>query len=78
MGSLITPGFHSDQSVYCSEINGVYVMMVVLDSICSVWDIPSGGVTLGCDGNLTLRQALEIQSITIKSTQQNFDLLIRI
>ena len=45
-GLLITPGFHSDQSAYRSEISGLYAMVTVIDSICKVWDLQQGGITL--------------------------------
>ena len=52
-------------------------MVTVLDSICQVWDLQQGGITLGCDGISTLRQDLDIATTIIK-TQQIFDSLNRI
>ena len=75
VGTLITPGFHSDHSAYRSEISGIYAMVTMVESIKHVWGLTKGTITLGCDGDQAGLQALDIHSRTTVCTQQSFDLL---
>ena len=51
MGNVLVSGFKSDQSAYRSEIGGLYGLVIVVEMIKEMWDLTSGIVTLGCDGN---------------------------
>ena len=75
MGTVVVPGYASDQSAYRSEIAGLYAMVLVVEMIKEVWGLTEGGILIGCDGKDALNQSLNVQEIFTVCQQQQFDLL---
>ena len=75
MGTVVVPGYGSDQSAYRSEIAGLYAMVLVVEMIKEVWGLSKGGILMGCDGIEALNQSLNIQKNMTVCHQQQFDIL---
>ena len=60
MGTVIVPGYASDQSAYRCEIGGLYVMLLMVEMIKEVWTLTKGGLEIGCEGKDALNQAINI------------------
>ena len=74
-GNVVVPGFASDQSVYRSEIAGIYGAVLVSEIVKEAWAINKGGIIIGCDGKEALKQAIDIDTKVTSCKQQQFDLL---
>ena len=75
MGTVVVPGYGSDQSAYRSEIAGLYATALVVEIIKEVWGLTKGGILMGCDGIEALNQSLNIQKNMTVCHQQQFDIL---
>ena len=73
-GSCVVPGKTSDQSPYRSEIAGLYCIAVCVRIICTVFDIQSGKVTIGCDGQKALERCVYLRR-TLAPDAKHFDLI---
>jgi hypothetical protein len=51
------PGNDDEQSAYRSELAGIEGTLAVVSSLCTVFDIQQGCITIGLDGDQALRQA---------------------
>jgi hypothetical protein len=58
VGVLKVPGLPADQSSYRSELSGMYGIVVMVEVICTHFEITSGAIEAGCDGLSALRKAI--------------------
>jgi hypothetical protein len=54
---LKVPGLSADQSPYRSELSGLYGIVVMVEVVCTHFEITSGAIEVGCDGLSALRKA---------------------
>eukprot|EP00978_Attheya_sp_CCMP212_P031782 scaffold121357_cov60-Attheya_sp.AAC.2 len=76
-GSLVVPGCSLTMSAYRSELGGLYGIVCVLEDLCIQYTITDGHVTIGCDGQEALWQALGSLS-SISPSASDFDLVAAI
>jgi hypothetical protein len=58
MGVLAVPGVPEDQSLYHSELAGLYGIAMMVQVICKYFGITSGGIKVGCDGQIALQRVI--------------------
>ena len=75
MGTVVVPGYASDQSAYRSEIAGLYAIVLVVEMIKEVWGLTEGRILIECDGKDALNQTLNTQEAFTVCQQHQFDLL---
>jgi hypothetical protein len=73
-GEVVMPGTSQDQSAYRSKLFGIYSIMVCTKKLCEYFQITSGFITLGCDGQSALDKAFNQVSI-LQVGESNYDLL---
>jgi hypothetical protein len=76
-GAVTAPGNAKDQSAYRSELTGIYSIMMCTKNLCEYFNITSGSITLGCDGQSALDKAFNQVSI-LQIGESNYDLLFAI
>ena len=76
-GSCIVPGHAKDQSAYRSELAGLYAIIIMIESVCEVFEIKKGVVEIGCDGISALKQGIVDSDVT-NPHQPQFDLIAAI
>jgi len=59
-GSLVVPGYPSDQSAYRSELAGLYAILIAVETICVYFDIHDGSIEVACDGESALNNAITV------------------
>jgi hypothetical protein len=63
-GDVTVPGTEKDQSAYCSELAGIYSLLICVKHICDFFNIHSVSIELiGCDGQSALDKAFNHVSI---------------
>jgi hypothetical protein len=63
-GDVTVPGTEKDQSVYRSELAGIYSLLICVKHICDFFNIHSVSIELiGCDGQSALDKAFNHVSI---------------
>ncbi len=77
VGAVTVPGMAKDQSAYCSELAGIYCILLCVKKLCEFFQITQGSIELGCDGQAALDKAFNYVSI-IKIEDSNYDLLFTI
>jgi len=75
MGTVKVPGYGLDQSIYRSELAGIYAMVVIVENIKEMWTLTGGGILNGCDGKAAPDQALNIKNNMRSCQQQQFDMI---
>ena len=53
-GSIIATGRPTVMSAYRGGLAGLYMTIVVVNTICKIHDIQQGRITIGCNGKLAL------------------------
>jgi hypothetical protein len=53
--ALASPGISEDQSSFCSELAGLYGIIMMVQAICHQFRITSGGIEVGCNGLIALQ-----------------------
>eukprot|EP00978_Attheya_sp_CCMP212_P021928 scaffold64534_cov32-Attheya_sp.AAC.2 len=76
-GSLVVPGCSLTMSAYRSELWGLYGIVYILEDLCIQYTITDSHVTIGCDGQEALWQALGSLS-PISPSASDFDLVAAI
>ncbi len=74
LGRVIVPGGAEDQSAYRSELAGIYSIFIIVQHICKVYDIRSGSIELGCDGESAINKLFNYVSL-IRMEDANYDIL---
>eukprot|EP00978_Attheya_sp_CCMP212_P032089 scaffold123677_cov34-Attheya_sp.AAC.4 len=74
VGCHVTPGNPADQSPYRSKLSGIYGILCIVEELCKLHDIKSGGITIGCDNEKCLWMAIDKRGTT-SPTSSSFDLL---
>jgi hypothetical protein len=74
LGAVVVPGSAKDQSAYRSELAGLYSILVFVKQLCEFYQISSGSIELGCDGQSALDKAFNYVSL-IRVEDANHDLL---
>jgi hypothetical protein len=74
-GNVVAPGSAHDHSSYCSELSGVYAVLLVTNRLCLYFNIPEGSFLLGCDSQSTLATAFFATSFCHSIKTPCFDLL---
>ena len=72
--NMVIPGEPNDHSAYRSELGGLFGIVVLVHCICITHHITSGSITVGCDGQSALWQAMEHEG-DVNPTSQQFDLI---
>jgi hypothetical protein len=49
LGAHVTPGHPDDQNPYCSEVAGIFAVVVIIEAIITAHHIPSGTIELACN-----------------------------
>jgi ribonuclease HI len=49
IGWNMVPGFLDDHSSYRSELTGILAILTLIKELCTIHDITTGGLTIGCD-----------------------------
>jgi hypothetical protein len=74
--ALATPGIPEDQSSFCSELAGLYRIVMMVQAVCHQFGITSGGIEVGCDGLIALQRAFgEDFMVTPDIKDSDYDLL---
>jgi hypothetical protein len=73
-GAVIVPGNAEDQSSYRSELAGIYSIFIAVKHICQFFNIQSGSIELGCDGESAIDKVFNYVAI-IRMEDSNYDLL---
>ena len=68
------PGALTDQSVYHSELGGIYAITVMTKTICNIFGIVEGRITVMCDGLSALNQASS-PNASIQPNSKHFDMI---
>jgi hypothetical protein len=71
---VIAPGGPSDHSSYCSELSGIYSILVMINQLCVYYKILDGEIEIACDGLSALNKAFSLVSI-LSIDDSNYDLL---
>ncbi len=74
LGAVVVPGSAKDQSAYRSELAGLYSILVFVKQLCEFYQISSGSIELGCDGQSALDKAFNYVYL-IRVEDANHDLL---
>jgi len=72
-----TPGGESDQSTYCSELFGIWVIMTTLKQITKRNNVMSGQVLVACNGLTALCQAQSQNPVDLNGAHYNLTGAIR-
>ena len=70
----VAPGAPDCQSAYRSELSGIYSSLCVVEQTCLEHDICEGYVTIGCDGEEALWQAVQSDD-PVDTSFSDFDLV---
>jgi hypothetical protein len=73
-GAVVVPGAAKDQSAYRSELAGIFSIMIFIKKLCEFYNISSGAIELGCDGQSTLDKAFNYVAL-IHLEEPNHDIL---
>ena len=73
LGLNIVPGHPDNQSAYRSELAGLFVIVLIVNLLCSWANIFQGGIEVGCDGLSVLNKACD--SWPMEPADPPFDLL---
>jgi len=76
-GVIETPGERDSQSLYRSELTGLFCIILMVTKLCDFYQIREGGITLGCDGESALAKAFGQQDISTKDPSYDPLLAIR-
>jgi hypothetical protein len=72
----IVPGAPEEQSSFRSELSGILGVVYMVQLICTTYQITSGSICLGCDGEQALTQALdETKSGRVEVKRSDYDIL---
>ena len=73
---VVVPGDHHSQSLFCSELVGLYGIIHMMDLLCKTFAITTGSIQVGCDGLSALTQTFGWKWHDIKAIQKaDFDML---
>ncbi len=62
-GAVVVPGSAKDQSAYRSELAGIYTIVLFTMKLCDFYQIMTGSVELGCDGQPALDKSFNFVSL---------------
>jgi hypothetical protein len=71
-GRATCPGAEGNHSSYRSRLSGIYSIMVVMQRLCTYFEVPEGQVELSCDGQSALQSAFE-KGVTIVTGVTDYD-----
>ena len=65
--TITTTGHTEDQEAYRSKLSGILNFIIIIDNICTKFNITEGEITAVCDGLDVIRMAMEkFTSFSIK------------
>ncbi len=76
MGKVIAPGGPEAHSPYRSELSGIYATMIVVNNICSFYNIQEGTIEFACDGLSALNRAFSYVVSLLSVAEPSFDMLV--
>jgi hypothetical protein len=77
IGRVVVPGTAKDQSAYRSELAGIFSILLTVNKLCEFFNVDSGSLELGCDGQSALDKAFNQVSI-LQVGDSNYDMLFAI
>jgi hypothetical protein len=76
-GRATCPGAEGDHSSYRSELSGIHSIMVVIQRLCTYFEVTEGQVELSCIGQSALQSAFE-KGTAIVTDATDYDLVTAI